>query len=431
MHFVYVSKIYKSKVDNLLPKNKKVEGENKEWKRGITEGVNGEHYPKNVGKEMVLPKELLEQIKEQNPSVVNPENYNSFPEFLNAVLEFAGNDLDRSYEVLQHIRRYAYMMADKKKNVYPIDFLEMNYTQYKLHMDYYKKTKFNKETGENYYGLKHRKDTMDTVIQAKGYPKEIFPYRLPHQPRGSKKFYPSPFKVHDMIHFDGYHKDKDVNKWYQYVYYYGFFIGPRAPKEICIQELENIHIDDGYMDILETKVYGRIRRVYPEQVILNGKTRKSIKNFVDKIRPRFVSQHSGDYLWISPYDGRPFNTDKRYRTFGADINKKGKLIDKRFHCYCMRDWCAVSRMIHAWYIKDPDPLEYVENYLGHEEQSTTEGYSRPARDLHRIYNFDWFPSVLKFSKKTKEENTRKSKHDKITFVSNGTTGERIHGPAEI
>ena len=95
-----------------------------------------------------------------------------------------------------------------------------------------------------------------------------------------------------------------------------------------------------------------------------------------------------------------------------ELSKTGKMICNKYHPYTARHWCASARLIRSWLNtkKYPDPLNYVQGFLGYDEQATTEGYICQARELFRKYPFDWINSTLKFdSKYIKEESALKSK----------------------
>lgn len=381
--------------------------------------------PNMVGKDMVnLSYELVEILK-QNPNRVNVSNYKTFPELLNDVLLYAKNELYRTKESVDQIKRYALLMS-KKEQPFPIDFLNLDYKNYIIHMNWYKEYFYDIESGKNFYGLKHRKDVVDLFNLAFGYPEGWFPYKLPPRPNNKVLRIPNPNIVHKMIHYKYYNDDKNVNSLIQYLMAFGFWFGLRNPSELAVMKKDMINFDDGYMLVKEPKKYNSVRQIFPEKNIFVGKTRKSLKNYVDNLLPKFETSKSKGYLFVKPSDGSPFN--RRY--LGKYISTYGKMVFKDFHAYMTREWCACAKLIEARLKGSSDPLGDVKNYLGHSEQKTTEGYVYFADNMYRNFNFDWIKRTLKFDKKIKEESSLKSKQGKKTFVSLGIPSRGKYGPAE-
>lgn len=117
-----------------------------------------------------------------------------------------------------------------------------------------------------------------------------------------------------------------------------------------------------------------------------------MKNYVDHLLPKFQKRDS-NYLFVTPTDGKPFN--RRY--LGKFQSYYGKKVYPLFHPYMTREWCATAKLIQARLDGSSDPLGDVKDFLGHEEQKTTEGYVRFARNMFRIYQYDWFRRTLKWS----------------------------------
>jgi hypothetical protein len=99
--------------------------------------------------------------------------------------------------------------------------------------------------------------------------------------------------------------------------------------------------------------------------------------------------------------------------------------------YVARHWCATARLIKCWLEREPDPIDAVMHFMGHEETKTTKSYVNQARVLFKKYPYDWIKRTLKFPKKLKEESAQKSKQVQKTFVSNGNPSRDESGPAEI
>lgn len=370
--------------------------------------------------------ELMLKNIESNPFKVDPQQYNNEEELLTAIIDYAENFLNRSPTTIHHFSRYFKLMS-RPDQPFPINWFKPSYEQFLLHMNWFKTHHYNRDTGEGFYGLKHRKDTMDTVLMSYGYPRGFFIYKLPPQPRGVKRKIPSPEIVYEMIRYNNYHKNKLVNKHYRYMFLFGFMVGPRVPSEFLTMKLSDLHLEEGYITVHEPKKYGSTRQVYLEESFLTGKTRMSLKNYVDHLRPKFESQYSKDYLFIVPATGKPYVRSYLHTL----LSKLGKQVYPEFQPYSMRHWAAVSMIIKGWLEKHPDPLRYTQRFLGHEERGTTEIYITQAEEMFRRWSFNWRLHVLKHPAVRMEENMQKSKQSLKTSVSNGTTGERKHGPAEI
>lgn len=293
-------------------------------------------------------------------------------------------------------------------------------------MKWYKDNFYDLKSGNNYYGLKHRKDTVSCFLIAYGFNPKIWHYSLPHRPKRKDRRIPSPNIVHKIINYDFFPDKPDITKNLQYIHAHNFWLGPRPPSELCLLTLDNINWDEEFIDIIEKKIHYSVRTVYPEIAILKGRTRKSIKNYVDYIRPKFISQYSGNALYITE-TGRPFTT----HYLGNLLGQTGRMVFPDFETYVARHWCATARLISSWINKDPDPIDAVMHFMGHDERSTTEGYVNQARVLFKKYPCDWIKCTLKWDKKSSEESTLKSKHGLITYVSNGNSPRSISGPAEI
>jgi integrase len=367
--------------------------------------------------------------RDRDPFSIKPNEYNSQEELFYAVCNHASDEQRKQESTIEHIERYARLMSSKDQP-FPIDFFNLSYTQYRFHMKWYEKTYYNPLTGENYYGIKHRKDTILTFVNAYDMDiREWNRYRLPPKPVKKQILIIPPDIVHDIINYQFFNKDPDINKLIQYLHAHNFWIGWRVPSEPCIMTIDKLYdFKRPFITITEKKKHNTTRPVYLEDAILTGRTRKSLKNYVDKIRPKFESQYSKDFLYITPSEGKPFTP----RYMGKLLSKTGKMVYPDYYPYCSRHWCATARLIQKWIEKHHDPLEFVKNFLGHDEQKTTETkYVRHAEEYFRRYNFDWIKRTLKFDKKIKEESALKSKQRLKTTVSNGNSPRDEYGPGRI
>lgn len=93
------------------------------------------------------------------------------------------------------------------------------------------------------YGLKYRKDVVDTFNLCFGYPVGWFLYKLPLIPNKKLKIISNPETVHKMIHYPNYHPNKDVNSLIQYVFAFSFWFGLRNPSELVVMTTDMIFFD--------------------------------------------------------------------------------------------------------------------------------------------------------------------------------------------
>jgi len=139
------------------------------------------------------------------------------------------------------------------------------------------------------------------------------------------------------------------------------------------------------------------------EAFIKGKTRKSIKNYVDYHRIDFVDdRYSEDYLFISPFSGKPFwhETNKkiaisRSANLGKILNETGKQVYKPYHPYTGRHFCATATLINKFRDKHHDPIQSTSDFMGHSKIQTTRGYTRFAEQCFEQYPFDWFKHILK------------------------------------
>ena len=395
-------------------------GDSKEWKNILSNiGLNVECQSQNIGKDIVNRLYALNEEFKQHPFYINPNNYETFPELCNAVWNYLAEWEYRTEETLNQRMRYARLMSDPNQP-FPIDFFALDYNQYILQMKWYEKNYYDKKTGKNYYGLKHRKDTFNDFSLAYGINPKIWHLKLPPIPIKKHRHIPPPYIVHKMINYNFYPDNKDKTQLMQNIHAHAFWIGPRPPSELSLLTLDSFNFDEGFINIIEQKRHYSVRTIYPEEVIMTGKTRKSFKNFIDYVRPRFVSQYSGNALYIGVRDGKPIT--KEYMSNLLHIS--GRLAYQLYTPYSARHWCATARLIKCWKEGDPDPLDFVMNFMGHEDLSTTKTYTEQARVLYKKYPFDWIKRTLKWPNVRSEDSTLKSKQGQKTPVSNGNISVR-------
>jgi len=194
--------------------------------------------------------------------------------------------------------RYARFMQRHK---IPIDFNNLNYTQFIRHMDYRERVE-NATPG----ALKHEWKAMKIILKA--YNIDNWSYRPPPEPKPAMRILPFPETVHKFFNYK-YSKDTYETKLYQYLFFFGFLIGIRPPSEFIELKTSDIYFEDNdrsYLIVTEPKKYKSQRVVVPEKSIMTSRTHKSLKNYIDHWRPKVENQQSGDALFLRP-DGRPFS----------------------------------------------------------------------------------------------------------------------------
>ena len=92
-------------------------------------------------------------------------------------------------------------------------------------------------------------------------------------------------------------------------------LGFRNPSETCLLKLEDIQIDNNLIVITEAKKQYCRRATTTETQYMTGKNCKSMKNWIDHIRPRYTSKHSDNSVFIT-ITGHPFTKDylRKYLT---------------------------------------------------------------------------------------------------------------------
>lgn len=389
--------------------NDAVGGKQKKWKSKLEIGknINQVKPQTKVGEDLVINKTELINPYGQNPFTVKIDSCTGFDDLCHKIKQYASSNTDLRASTIARRLSYLHLMADRQQP-FPIDFFNPNYTQYIYHMTWYKENKYNPETGKNFYGLKQRKETFETYLDAVGISRGFFHYTLPEYPQEKPICYPNPNIAFDITRYP-FFKDKDENRLYQMIHLYNFVVGPRPEAEDCILKIDNINWDDCIITYPQPKRKYKIREIFIEESFINGRTRKSLRNYVDHLRPKFISQYSGDYLFISPKTGKPFTTDYLRK----QLTKTGKMVYPVFYPYMARHFCATGRLIKCYLERDPDPIKTVQDFMDHYSRKNTERYTQKAKQFYAKYNFNWFQRLLKnknitcWVKIAKNQNTQK------------------------
>ena len=266
--------------------------------------------------------------------------------------------------------RYARYM---ESHPVPIDFRNPTYSNFIRHMDYREQIE---HTGQS--ALSHEWKTMKMFLKAYGIPLTDWSYRPPPCPQAKARIIPNPDIVHKMVHHK-YCDDEYENALIQYTLMHTFMIGWRNPSETCIMTVDDVKLDEGILVITEPKKSGSSRVIMPEKPLMVGQTRKSLKNWIEKWRPKVANQHSGNALYLRP-DGRPIEISQ-YRMF---ITRYVRTIFPEYQPYVSRHWCAIGRLIKTKLETKNFDIYDVKDWLGHEEIQTTMTYVRDAKQYLQI-----------------------------------------------
>lgn len=292
--------------------------------------------------------------------------------------------------------------------IFRVDFKHPHWTNFRQYMDYIKQ--YEKASPHT---LKNRYKAWRMFVRAWGY--TDWPgYTLPKTPDRSKNIYiPSPETVRSLLQYK-YSNDKYLNRHIQYHYFVGFMIGIRVG-EMRLLDVADLNLkknDHHTIQITETKKLGDQRILRIEDNIALSKTRKSFKNYVDTIRPRF-SDPNETALLTDPKTKKRWSSVDRLRHFLYRYSKKAGCT--KYHPHCMRHWCATARCIE--WKNDNTVLLRVQNWLGHKNLAQTSNYIGLAR-LYDQNSGSWLGRALKgitlfWGKHDQSSNERKT----LNFVS--------------
>lgn len=224
-----------------------------------------------------------------------------------------------------------------KKQAFPINFLKPNVEQYIYHMTWYRENVYDDNTGKNWYGLRERKNAFKLFLEVCGIPKEFFSYRLPAHYELVPIEFPNPDVANKFTTYK-YYNDKEIDWFLQFAHQYNFIVGPRAPSEMAIMKIGDIDWDNCTIKFSQPKLRGKKRKIMLPESFINGGARKSLKNFVEY--HRYENQYSEDYLFTSPWTGKPYWDDKNRKLavtrsggLGKLLNQTGKMVYPLFFPY--------------------------------------------------------------------------------------------------
>jgi site-specific recombinase XerD len=213
-----------------------------------------------------------------------------------------------------------------------------------------------------------------------------------------------PNRVRNMIHHK-YTNNKDKNLHLQYLILTTYMIGARNPSEPPKITLDDVNLENGTIIITEPKKHNKKRMIKPNKHFMTGRNCKSMKYWIDNIRPRYTSKYTNNKLFIT-LTGRPF-TKNYLRKY---LNKNIKPHYPEYQTYTCRHWAATAQLIKE-YIETKNWNESrVSRWLGHDNTKTTKDYINQAEMWLEIAPYDWFERVLKRSEKHNRKFQKGEKH---------------------
>lgn len=313
--------------------------------------------------------------------------------------------------------RYARFM---EKHHVPVNFRNPSFENFIQHMDYREQVE-----GAGFSIGKHEWQAMRMFLTAWGIPfgKGQKWYYKPPTEQETKTFrLLAPNEVSKLIKHT-YHKDPYTNALVQYMLMHNFSIGWRVPSEPTVIKTSDVDIEQSLLTVTEPKKHYSTRTLIINDTLMKNIYRKSLKNWVDKWRPKVENQYSQDYLYLRP-DGHPFQKDQLRMFLGRAVHP----VNKDYHPNLSRYWCGTAIFINSILKTKTWDKTRVERQLGHEgRDKATDKYLRTAEIYLKLYPFDWFKRILKTPKKC-EENTLKSIQNPKTPISSGTLRENTAPP---
>ena len=411
-----------SSADSHLPLNLEAGGDIEDWNFIDDLGLSLEEtYPAFGGKEMEIQQCLYKNPYGQNPFCIDLNLCKSLEELINKIKNFAEDHTSLSQSVIDRRISYMYLMAGKKdKQVFPINWLNPSNTQYQYHMNWYRTNVYKKKNNKNFYGLKQRKQAMEFFLESVGISKDYFAYRLPKEPPLKPIYFPNPDLAYKIAKAK-YNNDKNLNWIIQFMHVYNFTVGPRAPSEMCHVKLSGIDWENHRISFPQPKRNWKIRTVQLDPMFFNGKTVKSLKNYVDYHR----YDSDNEYLFVNK-SGKLFEE----RNLANNYLSLAKKIDGKYHPYCGRHFCATGQLILNYLKKHPDPLKKTMHFMDHDKSRTTERYTQLSEEYFEHYKFDWFMRILKDrfyrGKYAENRNSEKTPLFRLELL-----GEGVYSPDQI
>jgi len=300
------------------------------------------------------------------------------------------------------------------KHIIPVDLEKPDFLNFMQHMDYCEQIE-----QVSPCMLKRQWTIMQHILTAYGIPYgkgTIWNYRPPSIPPPKPRYIPLPDEMHKILHYK-YSKDKLKNACLHYPLMHSVIFGWRNPSEMCLLKTTDIDFDNGSVIITEKKKHYKQRKLITKyQQILAHPRLKSLKNWIDIWRTKITTQHSKDYLYIRWTDGKPIGEMQFTRLIEYYVQP----VFPKFQLYSTRHFCATATLIREYLDTGHWNKNLVKNWLGHENDNTTDTYIRYAEQYLHKAGYDWFKRILKnHNKNVVEANPLESKKHEKTLVSDG------------
>ncbi len=319
-----------------------------------------------------------------------------------------------SDSTIQHNMTYAKLMVE---HPCPVQLFPPDYENFVRHIDYRIQIE-----NAGPHALRHEIKVINMINRAFG--QTEFKVRLPTPPKSHMRILPFPDTVRQFFKYK-YTDDKDETKALQYLFFHGFMLGIRPPSELISLTTDHVILDDppGYLIITETKKHRTQRIMIPEKDILTSYRHKSIKNWVDKWRPKYETQYSKNHFYIQPSTGKPYSL----RHLGHKLSKHGKKVWRHFQPYDMRHWSCTARLIEQKAENKVFDVYPVKQHHGHERIETTMNYLRYAEQYYRQAPYNWIKRTLRWFNNDPGESALKSMKGQKTPLSGGNPSRSLYG----
>lgn len=385
-----------------------------------------EYQSQESGKDMVnLQSELINPYG-QNPFCIDLKQCTGIDDLCNKIKIYAETRTRLKSSTIKRCIRNLRAMSNHEKSIIPIDFLNPSYPQYIYHMNWYRNEKYDPKTHKNFYGLKQKKQAFELYLTACSINKKYFEYMLPSYPKDKPIEFPNPDIAFEITRHK-YFKDEDENRLYQFIHLYNFIVGPRTESEDVVLTTDMIDWDNCSITYPQEKLGWELRRVFLPEAFMLGKTRNSLKNYVDHLLPKFQVQHSKDFLFLSPKTGRPFTKDYLRK----QLKKTACTIYPKFYPYMARHFCATGYLITKYIEKYPDPIMATKNFMCHNSRKNTERYTSLAEEYYKKYPYNWFKRLLKGKDNCRVKVAENRNNAKIPLFRSKTLREGGHSPERI
>jgi len=234
--------------------------------------------------------------------------------------------------------------------------------------------------------LQNEWKAMKTLLTSYGM--QHWNYKPPTTTTETYRVIPHPHRVRNMIRHP-YTGKKDHDRHIKYLITATHMIGGRNPSEYHNLTLDDVNLEHGTILIKEPKKGNKKRLTRPYPQFMTGRNCPSMKYWIEKIRPKYTTHKSKEYLFIT-LTGNPFTPDY-LRKYLTDTIKPAF---PEYQPYTSRHWYATARLIQEYIDTKHWNKARVQRNLGHETQATTDTYISQAETWMEIAPYNWFTYVL-------------------------------------